>query len=129
VPTLCVFVIRMGVPRWPDSSTQAVPVISPLPFSVAQPAKTRPSMLLPRGSTAVMPVRTGPLPITSFPLPETSVTWPTSTPVTSVMALCFPGVPSNGTPRSRARGFCAEAVVARVRARRRVGSLMALARR
>ncbi len=29
---------------------------------------------------------------------------PTVTPATSVMALAAPGVPSNGTPRSRARG-------------------------
>ena len=94
-----------------------MPVISPLPFSVAQPAKTRASALFPRGSTAVTPVRTGPLPTTSFPFPEMSVTCPTSTPATSVMALYRPGVPSNGTPRSRARGFCAETAVAMIRAR------------
>ena len=34
-----------------------------------------------------------------------SVVWPTSTPLTSVMALLGPGVPSKGTPRSRARGL------------------------
>ncbi len=36
-----------------------------------------------------------------------SVTWPTVTPATSVMAFNGPGVPSNGTPRSRARGSAA----------------------
>src|SRR5579863_1328144 len=66
---------------------------------------------------AVTPVRTGPFPTTSLPSPEMSVVWPTSTPLTSVMALFGPGVPSNGTPRSRARGLdwayaesCAESV-------------------
>src|SRR4029077_7704847 len=39
----------------------------------------------------------------NFPSPEISVRYPTSTPVTSVMAFRGPGVPSNGTPRSRAR--------------------------
>src|SRR5580658_6188573 len=54
---------------------------------------------------AVTPVRTGPLPTSSLPSPEMSVLWPTSTPRTSVMALLGPGVPSKGTPRSRARGL------------------------
>src|SRR5215467_289703 len=54
---------------------------------------------------AVTPVRTGPLPTTSLPSPEMSVVCPTSTPFTSVMALNGPVVPSNGTPRSRARGL------------------------
>ena len=54
---------------------------------------------------AVTPVRTGPLPTSSLPSPEISVVWPTSTPLTSVMALLGPGVPSKGTPRSRARGL------------------------
>src|SRR5208283_5155193 len=72
------------------------------------------------GWMAVTPVRTGPLPTTSLPLPEMSVVWPTSTPLTSVMALLGPGVPSKGTPRSRARGLdCAEAATARVRIARR----------
>src|SRR5579864_7849711 len=63
---------------------------------------------------AVTPVRTGPLPISSLPSPEISVVWPTSTPFTSVMALLGPGVPSKGTPRSRARGLvCATRAVAR----------------
>ena len=39
-PTLCVLVINTGPSRNPDSSTQVVPVISPLPFSENQPAKT-----------------------------------------------------------------------------------------
>ena len=46
------------------------------------------------------------LPTFSLPSPEMSVVKPTSTPATSVIALSGPGVPSNGTPRSRARGFC-----------------------
>src|SRR5271157_4516348 len=69
---------------------------------------------------AVTPVRTGPLPTMSLPEPEMSVVWPTSTPFTSVMALLGPGVPSKGTPRSRARGLgCAAAVreIARMSAR------------
>ena len=54
----------------------------------------------------------GPSPTLSLPLPEMSVVWPTSTPLTSVMALLGPGLPSNGTPRSRARGLAwAEASV------------------
>src|SRR2546426_4725413 len=40
-PTECVFVIITGPHRNPDSSTQVVPVISPLPFIVNQPANTR----------------------------------------------------------------------------------------
>src|SRR5580704_13126975 len=102
-PTLCVFVIITGPYRNPDSSTQVVPVISPLPFSVNQPAKTGSTELLPRGNTAVTPVRTGPVPTTNFPSPEIKVRYPTSTPFTSVIASSGPGVPSNGTPKSRAR--------------------------
>src|SRR5271165_4389295 len=64
---------------------------------------------------AVTPVRTGPLPTSSLPSPEMSVVWPTSTPRTSVIALLGPGVPSKGTPRSRARGLVwAETVAARM---------------
>src|SRR5271170_271548 len=58
----------------------------------------------PRGRMAVTPVRTGPLPTTSLPEPLMRVVCPTSTPATSVMAFKGPGVPSKGTPRSRARG-------------------------
>src|SRR5262249_57090216 len=91
-PTLCVLVIITGPSRKPDSSTQVVPVISPLPFCAYQPAKEKRSMEdVPRGSTAVTPVRTGPLPTTSLPLPEMSVVCPTSTPSTSVIALLGPG--------------------------------------
>ena len=72
-PTLCVLVIRIGVPRHPDSSTQVVPVISPLPLSEYQAAKARPRSVFPRGRMAVTPVRTGPFPTTSFPSPEISV--------------------------------------------------------
>src|ERR1700721_2340921 len=65
---------------------------------------------------AVTPVRTGPFPICSLPSPEIRVVWPTSTPFTSVIALLAPGVPSKGTPRSRARGLVwAEGGMAEVR--------------
>ena len=92
-----------------------VPVISPLPLSENQAANTGCFASFPRGSTAVTPVRTGPFPTTSVPLPEMSVVWPTVTLPTSVMALLGPGVPSNGTPRSRARGldWACSAVAAR----------------
>src|SRR5580700_775505 len=103
-PTLLVLVIRIGVSNTPLSSIQCVPVMSPLPFPEKKPAKTPALPLLPRGKIAVTPVRTGPLPTTSWPSPEISVLYPTSTPATSVMAFTGPGVPSNGTPRSRARG-------------------------
>src|SRR6266567_2455819 len=103
-PTLCVFVIMMGPARKPDSSSQVVPVISPLPLSVNQPPKTGSPFVGPRGKIAVTPVRTGPWPTTSFPCPLMIVLCPTVTPATSVMALSEPGVPSNGTPKSRARG-------------------------
>src|ERR1700736_3999659 len=52
---------------------------------------------------AVTPVRTGPLPTTSLPSPRMIVVYPPSTPATSVIAFNGPVVPSNGTPRSRAR--------------------------
>jgi len=107
-PTLWVFVIITGPARNPDSSSQVVPVISPLPFSVNQPPKTGSPSVAPRGKMAVTPVRTGPWPTTSLPSPLMIVAWPTVTPATSVIALRGPGVPSKGTPRSRARGrLCA----------------------
>src|SRR5271156_5941625 len=102
-PTLCVFVIITGPYRNPDSSTHVVPVISPLPFSVNHPANTGSTEFFPRGNTAVTPVRSGPVPTTNFPSPEIKVRYPTSTPFTSVIASSGPGVPSNGTPKSRAR--------------------------
>src|SRR5690242_10786193 len=124
-PTECVLVIITGPHKKPDSSTHVVPVISPLPFIVNQPAKTGSSDLLPRGNTAVTPVRTGPLPTMSFPLPTMSVRWPTSTPVTSVMASRGPGVPSKGTPRSRARSGCwAAAPRAATSTARRIADVM-----
>src|SRR6266550_1588007 len=104
-PTLCVLVIAIGPSMNPDSSTHVVPVISPLPFSENQPAKTGSFDRLPRGMITVTPVRTGPAPTFNGPSPEMSVVMPTSTPRTSVIAFSGPGVPSNGTPRSRARGF------------------------
>ena len=104
-PTLWVLVIITGPSRNPDSSTQVVPVISPLPFCEYQPANDGLAIeSRPRGRTAVTPVRTGPWPTTSLPSPEMIVECPTVTPATSVIALPAPGVPSNGTPRSRARG-------------------------
>src|SRR5439155_6441255 len=107
-PTLCVLVIITGPARNPDSSSHVVPVISPLPLSVNQPPKTGSPFVAPRGKIAVTPVRTGPWPTTSFPCPLMIVLCPTVTPATSVIALRGPGVPSNGTPRSRARGrLCA----------------------
>src|ERR1700758_4701685 len=72
-PTLWVLVIITGPYRKPDSSTQVVPVISPLPFSVNHPANTGSTLLLPRGKTAVTPVRTGPLPTSNFPSPDINV--------------------------------------------------------
>src|SRR5882724_7353473 len=107
-PTLCVFVIITGPARNPDSSSHVVSGISPLPFSLNQPPKTGSPFVAPRGKMAVTPVRTGPWPTTSFPSPLMIVAWPTVTPATSVIALRRPGVPSKGTPRSRARGrLCA----------------------
>src|SRR5207245_9571113 len=115
-PTLCVFVIITGPSRKPESSTHVVPVISPLPFSVNHAAKTPSFDSLPRGRTAVTPVRTGPSPTFRGPSPEIRVVCPTSTPFTSVIALKGPGVPSKGTPKSRARGLvCAETRTAKNR--------------
>src|SRR5215470_2467408 len=94
-----------GPSRNPESSSQVVPVISPLPFSVNQAPNTGSVESFPRGSTAVTPVRTGPCPTSNLPDPEIKVVCPTSTPFTSVIALFGPGLPSKGTPRSRARGF------------------------
>ena len=95
-PTLCVFVIRTGVPRQPDSSSQAVPVISPLPFMLYHAPNTRPRNSLPCGNTAVTPVLTGPLPTTSFPSPAIKVVCPTATPFTSVMAFRGARIPFEG---------------------------------
>jgi hypothetical protein len=105
VPTLCVLVMRTAPSRKPPSWSHVVPVISPLPFSAYHPANTGSLDALPRGSTTVTPVRTGPLPGTRAPSPEINVVCPTSTPATSVIALRGPGVPSNGMPTSRARGL------------------------
>src|SRR5262249_1720839 len=97
VPTLCVLVMNTGPSRNPPSFTHVVPVISPFPFSENHPAMTGSVDALPRGRIAVTPVRTL--------SPSMSVVNPTSTPATSVIALSRPAVPSNGTPRSRARGL------------------------
>src|SRR5687767_2935536 len=101
-PTLCVFVIAIGPSRIPDSCSQVVPVISPLPLSVNQAPKTGSALDFPRGCTTVTPVLTGPFPTTSFPLPEMSVVCPTSTPATSVIASSAPGVPPIGSCTSPA---------------------------
>src|SRR6266550_8489464 len=71
----------------------------------------------------VTPVLTGPTPTCSGPCPLTSETCPTSTPGTSVIALSGPGVPSNGTPMSRARatGAARPAVTSTVLTMRTVG--------
>src|SRR3989338_321497 len=122
VPTLWVLVIITGPSIRPDSSTQVVPVISPLPFRENHPAKTRSKAdRWPRGKRAVTPVRTGPRPTWSFPSPTTMVLWPTATPATSVMAFSGPGLPSKGTPRSRARGLaCAQTTAGTIRKKTRI---------
>src|SRR6516225_2677116 len=97
-PTAWVFVIATGPSNVPDSLIQETPVISPLPFWEWKPAATgSPVSSGPRGWMAVTPVRTK--------LPSISVTYPTSTPRTSVMAFHRPGRPPNGMPRARARGL------------------------
>src|SRR5260370_42535221 len=104
-PTLWVLVIMTGPSRKPESSTQCAPVISPFPFRLNQPAKTASLDSFPRGRIAVTPVRTGPPPTFNPLSPDVSVLYPTSTPLMSVIAFSGPGMPSNGTPRSRARGL------------------------
>jgi hypothetical protein len=92
-----VFVMPTGPLKVPDSSIQETPVISPLPFWEKKPAATgSPAPAAPRGWMAVTPVRIEP--------PWIRVWYPTWTPGTSVMAFQRPGRPSNGMPRSRARG-------------------------
>ncbi len=82
----------------PDSLIQETPVISPLPFWQWNPAATgSPVPAGPRGWIPVTPVRTR--------SPSISVTYPTSTPGTSVMAFHVPGRPANGIPSARARGL------------------------
>ena len=102
-PTLRVLVMHHRAGEEADSSSQWVPVISPLPFSVANAAKTGSGDAFPRGKMAVTPVRTGPLPRSSRPEPEMIVACPTATPATSVMALSGPGLPRTECPdRGRA---------------------------
>src|SRR4029077_9582055 len=76
---------------------------------------------------AVTPVRTGPMPTFSGPSPEIKVVWPTSTPFTSVIAFKAPGVPSKGTPRSRAR--CLVWAVAAVRKNKKIAAEIQAIRR
>ena len=104
-PTLWVLVIMTGPSRNPESSSQVVPVISPLPFRVNQPANTA-SWNSFRAAESRSPRSAPGRPrLAARPLPEISVVCPTSTPFTSVIAFRGRGVPSKGTPRSRARGF------------------------
>ena len=73
-PQEWVLVMVIGPSHWPDSSTQMVPVISPLPLSENVPAKTGVATPeWPRGRIAVTPVRTGPWPTTSGPSPPMMV--------------------------------------------------------
>ena len=60
----------IGVVSMPDSSIQAVPVISPLPLSEKYPAKTGDESRFPRGRIAVTPVRIGPRPTINLPSPR-----------------------------------------------------------
>ena len=69
-PTLCVLVITTGPSRKPDSSTQVVPVSTPATAVWRlenHAAKTGSFESLPRGNTAVTPVRTGPTPTFNDP--------------------------------------------------------------
>jgi hypothetical protein len=100
-----VLVMKTGPSRKPPSSIHVVPVISPLPFCENHAANTGSADCFPRGKTTVTPVRTGPSPGLADASPRMIVETPTSTPRTSVIAFRGPGVPSKGTPRSRARGF------------------------
>jgi len=107
-PTLCVFVIITGPPE-----TGFFPPRLCRSFRHCHSATTSPQTprrqtnLFARGRIEVTPVRTGPLPTSSFPSPEISVVCADGYARTSVMALNGPGVPSKGTPRSRARGLAA----------------------
>ena len=103
IPTLFVLVIITGPCRKPESSTQCVPVSSPLPFRSARPAKTA-LALCPRGRIQVTPVRAKSLSgsVSTEDSPSITVQNPTSTPATSVIAFHFPLFPSNGKPSSRA---------------------------
>ena len=72
-----------------------------------EPRRQRPDRAdaLPRGKNDGDTRAHRSFPCLSGPSPRTIVVTPTSTPRTSVMALSGPGVPSNGMPRSRARGL------------------------
>src|ERR1700761_6226718 len=98
MPTAFGFVMTTGPCIVPDSSIQETPVISPLPFRLKYPAdKGSPGLCLPLGWMAVTPVLTL--------SPSIRVWQPTSTPGTSVIALCLPGVPWYFRPTARARGL------------------------
>ena len=105
--THSVQVSRTGVSSSPSSRTWVTPssLPNPLPTCIAAGTRSR-KTLPPCGRMAVTPVRTR--------SPSRTVAWPTSTPSTSVIALCGPGMKMPGAiPRSRARGrgcSCAEAM-------------------
>src|SRR5258708_30729282 len=90
VPTLWVLVMNTGPSRNPPSLIQVVPVISPLPFIENHPAITGSVEALPRGRTAVTPVRTGPFPTCSEQSPSIIVVHTTSTTDTSDNAITPP---------------------------------------
>lgn len=91
VPTACVLVRPMGVSTRPHSETCVMPDISPAPLSTKLPAINLLSNTRSLGRITVTPVLTGPWPGISLPSPRMTVVWPTRTPLTSVIALYFPG--------------------------------------
>src|SRR6056297_778755 len=80
----------MGVVRRPDSSTQALPVISPFPFRTEVPAYTGFDQTSLWGKTTLTPVLAIPDTLPGSPSPLIIVLCPTSTPSTSVIALYVP---------------------------------------
>ena len=98
MPTAWVFVMAIGPFIVPDSVIHEMPVISPFPFWLWNPAAIDASgRSRPTGWIAVTPVRTA--------SPSINVAYPTSTPGTSVTAFHGPGSPANRIPSARARGF------------------------
>jgi hypothetical protein len=90
-PTSSVFVSAIGTSRNPASSTQCVPVISPLPLRSKNAAATRLVHGSAFGSTTVTPVRTGPRP--GYERPHRALDLrdlADQTPATSVIASFFP---------------------------------------
>ena len=110
LPTDGVPVSMIGVSRKPSSPMEIAPVSSPTPLSTATPAAGGwwNTSVTGAGRIAVTPVRaTG--------SSDQHVTWPTSTPGTSVIALCGPvGGSPNVSPRSRARALGAGGPIRRM---------------